>query len=659
MVVARRPWTLRTRLVVSAVSLIAVVAAVIGSVTAIAFHSYMYGKLDDQLHSVAERAGRPPGPGPLSGTLREAGPLGFVGGGGQPLGTFGALVDADGEVTASKVVEDSGLRAQESAEPLTAEQRAALEKAAPGAGDGTRSVDLPGLGGYRVEATTTAEGDTVLVGIPSAEVSGALTTLIVVEVCVTAAGLIAASIAGTVLVGVALRPLRRVAATATRVSELPLHRGEVALLERVPDAEADPRTEVGQVGAALNRMLGHVGSALAARQESETRVRQFVADASHELRTPLASIRGYAELTRRAGGGGTHPEPGMADRGTGAGTGRTPAARGTGAGSRPDPAVLNTGAGPGPGFVARHAGVGTESDAVIRHALGRIESEADRMTGLVEDLLLLARLDAGRPLSYGSIDLLPLVVDAVSDARAADGTGGEGPGVEATGFVGTGAEGTGVEGTGVEGPSCEGRGVVGPGTVGPGLVGPGPVGPGSEETGFEEAGVVGPGPVGPGAEAGARHRWRLELPGAAEPVTVRADPERIQQVLVNLLANARTHTPPGTTVTVSVQPPARGAGPVLLEVRDDGPGIPRELLPHVFERFARGDASRTRGADGGGATGSTGLGLAIVQAVVAAHDGRVRVESAPGRTVFTVELPAAADVDRVDSQAGDRLTTPV
>ncbi|XUZ29539.1 sensor histidine kinase [Streptomyces sp. RMIT01] len=646
MVVARRPWTLRTRLVVSAVSLIAVVAAVIGSVTAIAFHSYMYGKLDDQLHSVAERAGRPPGPGPLSGTLREAGPLGFVGGGGQPLGTFGALVDADGEVTASKVVEDSGLRAQESAEPLTAEQRAALEKAAPGAGDGTRSVDLPGLGGYRVEATTTAEGDTVLVGIPSAEVSGALTTLIVVEVCVTAAGLIAASIAGTVLVGVALRPLRRVAATATRVSELPLHRGEVALLERVPDAEADPRTEVGQVGAALNRMLGHVGSALAARQESETRVRQFVADASHELRTPLASIRGYAELTRRAGGGGAHPEQGSADRGAGAGTGtgRTPAARGTGAGSRPDPAVLNTGAGPGPGFVARHAGVGTESDAVIRHALGRIESEADRMTGLVEDLLLLARLDAGRPLSYGSIDLLPLVVDAVSDARAADGTGGEGPGVEATGFVGTGAEGTGVEG-----PSCEGRGVAGPG----------PVGPGSEETGFggprfERAGVV-----GPGAEAGARHRWRLELPGAAEPVTVRADPERIQQVLVNLLANARTHTPPGTTVTVSVQPPARGAGPVLLEVRDDGPGIPRELLPHVFERFARGDASRTRGADGGGATGSTGLGLAIVQAVVAAHDGRVRVESAPGRTVFTVELPAAADVDRVDSQAGDRLTTPV
>ncbi|MFI5650543.1 sensor histidine kinase [Streptomyces anulatus] len=556
MKVPRRPWTLRTRLVVSAVSLIAVVAAVIGSVTAIAFHSYMYGKLDDQLHSVAERAQRPPGPGPVPEALRAAGPLGFVGGGGQPLGTFGALLGEDGDVTASKVVEDSGLRAQESAKPLTGEQRSALEGASPGTGEGARSVDLPGLGGYRVEAATTTEGYTVLVGIPSAEVSGALTTLIVVEVCVTAAGLLAASIAGTVLVGIALRPLRRVAATATRVSELPLHSGEVALLERVPDAEADPRTEVGQVGAALNRMLGHVGSALTARQESETRVRQFVADASHELRTPLASIRGYAELTRRATGSRETPEP----------------------------------------------------DPVTRHALGRIESEADRMTGLVEDLLLLARLDSGRPLSYGSTDLLPLVVDAISDARAAD------------------------QGASDQAEPDEGA-------------------PGQNTPGQEVPGRVAP-------DQDARHRWRLELP--AEPVTVRADPDRFQQVLVNLLANARTHTPAGTTVTVSVRPPVRAGGPVTLEVRDDGPGIPAELLPHVFERFARGDASRSRGAGTGTATGSTGLGLAIVQAVVSAHGGRVRVDSEPGRTVFAIELPAEADeARRTDSQGRDRLSTPV
>ncbi|MEV7294484.1 HAMP domain-containing sensor histidine kinase [Streptomyces microflavus] len=532
----RRPWTLRTRLVVAAVSLIAVVAAAIGSVTAIAFHSYMYDKLDDQLHSIAVRAERPPGPQPVPDALREAGRLGFVGGGGQPLGTFGALVGDDGDVTASKVVEDSGLRSQESAEPLTGQQRRALEAEAPETGEGTRSVELPGLGGYRVEAATTAEGRTVLVGIPTAEVSGALNTLILVEVCVTAAGLIAASLAGTVLVGVAMRPLRRVAATATRVAELPLHSGEVALLERVPDAEADPRTEVGQVGAALNRMLGHVGSALAARQESEMRVRQFVADASHELRTPLASIRGYAELTRRV-------------------TGREP----------------------------------SDSGSVTRHALGRIESEADRMTGLVEDLLLLARLDAGRPLSYESTDLLPLVVDAVSDARVADAA----------------------------------------------------------------------------AEADALHHWRLDLPDEpAGPVTVRADPARLQQVLVNLLANARTHTPPGTTVTVSVRRAAAGAGgPVTLEVRDDGPGIPAELLPHVFERFARGDASRSRGdatdKATGTTTGSTGLGLAIVQAVVSAHGGRVRVDSAPGRTVFAVELPAeAGPYEHSQSTATDTDTDP-
>ncbi|WP_146065396.1 cell wall metabolism sensor histidine kinase WalK, partial [Streptomyces sp. B226SN101] len=173
---------------------------------------------------------------------------------------------------------------------------------------------------------------------------------------------------------------------------------------------------------------------------------------------------------------------------------------------------------------------------------------------------------------------------------------------------------------------------------------------------------AGPGPDAlvadpPGAGPDARHRWRLELPD--EPVTVRADPDRIRQVLVNLLANARTHTPPGTTVTVSVRPPVRGGEPVTLAVRDDGPGIPAELLPHVFERFARGDASRTRGADGGGATGSTGLGLAIVQAVVSAHGGRVRVESAPGRTVFVIELPAEEPAIRTDSQARDRLTTPV
>ncbi|MFF2728438.1 ATP-binding protein [Streptomyces sp. NPDC058008] len=513
----RRPWTLRTRLVVYAVTLIAVVAAVIGSVTAIAFHEYMYGKLDGQLHDIAMRAeARPPGSDkPVPGGIQSNDPLDFIRGSGQPFKTVGA-VSVNGTVTESKYLKDGGPGAQESSESLNSAQKKALRAAGITVGDEARDVELPGLGGYRVEAVQApGAGMTVLVGIPTAEVDTAVTTLILVEVCVTGAGLIAAGIAGAAMVGVALRPLRRVAATATRVSELPLHSGEVALFERVPDAEADPRTEVGQVGAALNRMLGHVGSALDARQKSETRVRQFVADASHELRTPLASIRGYAELTRRG---------------------------------------------------RENAGPDT------RHALGRIESEAERMTGMVEDLLLLARLDAGRPLSYESTDLSPLVIDAVSDARVADRA--------------------------------------------------------------------------PGGSSGAAHHWRLELPEV--PATVLADPTRIQQVLVNLLANARTHTPPGTTVTARVRQ-ARGELPwVTLEVQDDGPGIPDELRPHVFERFARGDASRSRHA------GSTGLGLAIVQAVAAAHGGLAEVRSVPGNTVFAVHLPADAVYD--EGAAGSAVT---
>ncbi|MFI6702411.1 sensor histidine kinase [Streptomyces sp. NPDC050509] len=544
-----RRWSLRTRLVVSAVALIAVVASVIGAVTTIAFRSYLYGQLDQQVQAVAGRAAgvkpgsaidKPP-PGVMPGGDKD--PLEVVTGGGAPLGTVGAVVSADGTVGRGLVSDE-----QKSAtswpsvanKDLTSAQSAGLATVARDSNPHT--VALPGLGDYRVTYIEGPMGD-FLVGVPLKDVQDNLNILVLVEVCVTLAGLVAAGIAGGALVGVALRPLRRVATTATQVSELPLHSGEVAPLVRVPAAEADPRTEVGQVGAALNRMLGHVGSALAARQESETRVRQFVADAGHELRTPLASIRGYAELTRRG-----------------------------------------------------REEIGPDT----RYALGRIEAEAERMTGLVEDLLLLARLDAGRPLSYETTDLSPLVVDALSDAHA----------------------------------------------------------------------------------AGQDHHWRLELPGPEEPpATVHGDGSRLHQVLVNLLANARTHTPPGTTVVARVrrhgdgQPGRPGQGSfVVLEVRDDGPGIPATLLPHVFERFARGDASRSRAA------GSTGLGLAIVQAVVTAHGGTVTVDSVPGRTVFSVRLPHvpaqgspyaqpypqplahdsahdSASDPVYDSQTGHRLTT--
>lgn len=557
----------------SAVALIAVVGAVIGTVTTIALHSYLQGQLDIQLTGSVKRAEdpRPHDPVPPQGQG-----LDFVAMGGQPIGTVGARIGPDGmAVDGAKLSNSTSRLPEERLVRLSGEQVAALNSVPR---DGrAHTAELPGLGDYRVKS---ARNGSLVLGLPLGHVQDTVSQLVVIEECVTVAGLIAAGIAGSTMVGIALRPLRRVAATATRVSELSLHQGEVALHVRVPASESDGRTEVGQVGAALNRMLGHVGAALSARQESEMRVRRFVADASHELRTPLASIRGYAELTRR---GREQPGP------------------------------------------------------ETRHALGRIESEAERMTGLVEDLLLLARLDSGRPLSYASTDLSPLVVDAVSDAR-----------------------------------------------------------------------VAGPG-----------HRWRLELPD--EPAWVYGDGGRLHQILVNLLANARTHTPEGTTVTARVRPagPAAGgrtvggpkaAGPtaggpeagvpmagrppagrppagrptgppadapaarrdvVQLEVQDDGPGIPAALLPHVFERFARGDASRSRAA------GSTGLGLAIVEAVVAAHGGTVGVDSVPGRTVFTVTLPTEAvrahvpapgpDPDPAPlpaaapvppSQSGHRLSTP-
>ena len=544
-----KPRTLRTRLVVSAVSLIAVVCAVMGTVTTIALEQHLYKQLDTQVEEAAKRAGGPPnGTGPVgdpggnpeapgqqpggngsssTGTAPSTGNATtstgaanqtvkerlteFMQKGGTQESTVAAAVDANGGVTEAYVAEmPSSTTSTDSSEmeavALNAAQRSEL--AAVSRSGGLHTITLGDLGEYRVTYVTGSRGN-FYVALPTDSVTTTINTLILVEVSVTAAGLVAAGIAGSVLVGLALRPLRRVASTATRVSELPLHTGEVTLNERVAESETDPHTEVGQVGAALNRMLDHVHGALHSRQQSEMRVRQFVADASHELRTPLASIRGYAELTRR---------------------GRE------------------------------------ETGPDTRHALGRIESEAGRMTLLVEDLLLLARLDAGRPLQFDQTDLVPLVVDTISDARA----------------------------------------------------------------------------------AGRDHNWRLDLPD--EPALVSADAARLQQVLVNLLANARTHTPPGTTVTARVQ----RRGPWLcVDVQDDGQGIPADLLPHVFERFARGDTARSR------TTGSTGLGLAIVQAVATAHGGAVTVDSVPGQTIFTVHLPALAPETnwQSDSQVQHSATT--
>jgi two-component system OmpR family sensor kinase len=470
---ARWAWSLRARLLAAILALVAVVCLVIGVATTVALRQFLIGQLDAQLNAASARTAGPP---PRHGDDRALFPPG------QPAGTVGAQID-DGQVVNQGILDATAGDKRD----LSADQIAVLTSLPTDGRPYTRSLD--DLGEYRLIATVSR--DTVFVtGLPMSGVRDTVWNLLAIEAAVAGAGLLVAGAAGAGIVRVSLRPLRRVAATASRVAELPLDRGEVALSVRMPDGDTDPRTEVGRVGAALNRMLGHVAAALSARQASETRVRRFVADASHELRTPLAAIRGYAELTRR----GRETVP-------------------------PD----------------------------VAHALRRVESESARMSELVDDLLLLARLDSGRPLARERVSLSRLVVDAVSDAHA----------------------------------------------------------------------------------AGPEHHWRLDVP--SDEVNAPGDAARLHQVLANLLANARTHTPPGTKVTVSL---ARDGSAAVLRVADNGPGIPPEGQSEVFERFVRGDASRSRAA------GSTGLGLAIVAAVVDAHHGTVTVESRPGDTVFAVRLPA-------------------
>ncbi len=355
-----------------------------------------------------------------------------------------------------------------------------------------KTVSFSSLGPYQLMASHARDGTIVITGLPLGPAQNILQDVELTEAVVFGATLLLTGLLGTGFVRLSLRPLRRVAATATRVTELPLASGEVTLAERVPDA--NPRTEVGQVGMAFNRMLGHVESALGRRAASEARLRRFAADASHELRTPLAAIRGYAELALR------HPGPVPAD---------------------------------------------------IEHALQRVESESERMSVLVDELLLLAQLDAGRPLAQQPVDLTRLAIDATSDARV----------------------------------------------------------------------------------AASGHRWLLELPD--EPVLVRGDEHRLHQVLANLMSNAAKHTPKDTVVTLALTAGER-PGTVELSVTDDGPGIPPELQPTLFERFVRGDSSRARGTGG---AASTGLGLAIVDAVTTAHGGQVRLETKPGRTQFVITLP--------------------
>jgi len=247
----------------------------------------------------------------------------------------------------------------------------------------------------------------------------------------------------------------------------------------------DPQTEVGRVGSALNTMLDHI-------EASDRRLRRFIADASHELRTPLSAVRAYAELFGR--GAATRPED-------------------------------------------------------LERSMSGIVREAERMSVLVDDLLLLARLDEGRPLERKPVDLAEVVREAVDAARVVE-------------------------------------------------------------------------PARP-------------IDVSVEPAIVTGDETRLRQVLDNLLANARAHTPAGTPVSVELE---RADGRAMLTVADRGPGMTEEQAVRVFERFYRADSSRTR------ASGGAGLGLSIVGAVVEAHGGTAEVRPTPsGGATFVITLPLGAE----------------
>jgi two-component system OmpR family sensor kinase len=460
--------TLSRQLVLRTTALVALVTVALSLFTSLAGFQILQRQLDDRLQVAASRPGERWGSG---GDEKGPGDLGGAG--------LIRLDKVNGVWWLNSFPDDLSKE--------TAASVVALEL-----GSEARTVPVAGAGLYRFVRVDRANSSTI-VGLPYSEVSRPMTSQLVMAGLLTLGAILLSYVGARRVVERSLRPLTRLAATATQVSNLPLDSGDGHLPIRVAPADANPASEVGRVGLAFNHMLDNVEHALAARHRSETKVRQFVADASHELRNPLASIRGYAELTRR------------------------------GADELP-------------------------SDAA--HALGRIEAESERMSGLVQDLLLLARLDSEPTLDLQPTDVTEIVLNAVSDARAAS----------------------------------------------------------------------------------ADHTWALDLP--EDVVVARADAHRLHQVVANLLANARTHTPPGTRVRTALR---AVAGWAVISVSDNGPGVPPEIRDSVFERFTRADVSRVRQAGGS----STGLGLAIVAAVVNAHGGQVSLDSSPAGSTFTIRVPLA------------------
>ncbi|WP_104140879.1 HAMP domain-containing sensor histidine kinase [Arthrobacter sp. ZGTC131] len=499
-------WHLRTRLVLVAMALLVAICAAIGLFSYASMDAFLTRQLDEQLTGAADRArdfGRPP-PG---STGNKPDPLE---GRGQRVGTLAARIQA-GQVSAGFLASDATRKALSAADDQVI---LGLSR------DGVPVDRTLSTGAYRLVAAKTPYGDVMVTGLPLADKQNTLTSLVWTITIVSLGGIVLIGLAGTVLIRRTMKPLEQLSEVATQVSRLPLDAGEVALAVRVPPSNAHPGTEVGSVGHALNQMLDNVSNALEARQESEMKVRQFVADASHELRTPLTAIRGYTELMR------------MTEKFT------------------PDG----------------------------QRSLARVQSQSERMTTLVEDLLLLARLDEGHPLKLSDVDLTQLVIETVSDEKvmAPDRIWH----LELT-----------EEPVVVRGDASQlhqvlanllsnARKHTGPGTT-----------------------VV----TGVMRSADGSAVVTVTDDGAGIP------PEFLDRVFARFArADAARATPAHAVLS-----PA-GSGGLPVPGAAPGPG-------------AAGSAS---------AEGTSGLGLSIVQSIVEAHGGMVEVTSRPGRTEFAVRLPA-------------------
>ena len=515
--------SLSGRLIAGLVALLALGCATVGVVTYFAIQRALSNELDNQLQAATRVANTC-----LDQWLSPNGDGGNNNGGGgnisgQPSGNPLSSMNCEGLGNGTFVAYQRngqwGAMVVPSQITLSAADKTTLSTISPspiaGPPPPCLTRELPSAGGtYELTVARDPHG-TYITGLSLSGIHDLLKDVALAEIGVFGGALVLAGVLGTVWVRLSLRPLRRVAVTASRVAELPLESGEVAMPRGVPDT--DPGTETGQLGLAFNRMLGHVETALRRRAASEARLRRFAADASHELRTPLAAIRGYAEL------GMLHPG---------------------------------------------------DSPETVTHALGRVLSESTRMSVLVDDLLLLARLDAGRPLNTDPVDMTRLAIEATSDAQVA---------------------------------RPDHRWVL--------------------ELPDDSVQV-----------RGDEHRLHQVLANllsnagrhTPEGTTVTV---AVSDTLPPGEDRDRDRAPDDRPD--SIQHGDIPAEPrVVLTVTDDGPGIPAGLLPDLFERFTRADTARTHAVD----AASTGLGLAIVDAVVAAHEGAVLVTSWPGMTRFTIVL---------------------